>query len=139
MQNYRLWPNTSGYDFSSYAILPYDDQVNTDVFFEYYNGGYFLNVWDDTEIQDMGYTTSLADIGEAPVSGWSPTKDVRVITGHTYVVWTWDNHYAKMRVTQLSSTKVTFDWAYQLQAGNPRLKAPAERGPVQLGSGAASR
>ena len=138
MQNYRLWPNVGGYDFSTYSVGPYDDQY-TDVFFEYYNGAYYLNVWQDGEIQDMGYTGSLLDIGEAPVAGYSPTKDVQVIPGHTYVIWTWDNHFAKLRVTQLSSTKVIFDWAYQLQAGNTRLKSPAARGTLTMGSGARGR
>ncbi len=136
--NYHLWPNVGGYDFSTYSVGPYNDQY-TDVFFEYDSGAYYLNVWQDSDIQDMGYTGSLLDIGEAPVAGWSPTKDVLVISGHTYVIWTWDNHFAKLRVSQLSSTKVVFDWAYQLQAGNPRLKSAATRGTLKLGAGAAGR
>jgi len=139
LDDYRTRPDLAGYDFSTYSLGPYDDRY-TDMFFEYFNGSYYMNVWEDSDIQDMGYTASLYEIGYAPTSGWSPTKDVSLVVGHTYVVWTWDNHYAKFRVTALSSSHVVFDWSYQLQQGNTRLK-PAltfERNFV-LGKGAKSR
>ncbi len=140
LKDYRVTPGLAGYDFSTYSIGMFDDQY-TDVFFEYYNGTYYLNVWTDSDIQDMGYTTSLYDIGEAPTAGWSPSKDVRVIAGHTYVVWAWDDHYAKIRVNAVSSSRVDFDWAYQLQTGNTRLKHTIVnyRGALKLGDGASSR
>jgi hypothetical protein len=138
LANYRSVPSLAGYDFSTYSVGPYDDQY-TDVYFETFNGVTYLNVWEDSDIQDMGYTRSIYDIGIAPDAGWSPSKDVRVIPGHTYVVWTWDNHYAKLRVSQLATSGVTFDWAYQLQPGNPRLKSAAARGPLRPGEGALSR
>jgi hypothetical protein len=117
----------AGYDFSTYSIGPYNDQY-TDIFFDSFGGMYYMVVWGDTKIQDMGYTTSLVEIGDAPTEGWSPTGDVRLILGHTYTVKTWDNHYAKVRIRSLSDIRVMFDWAYQLQAGNTRLKQPAARG-----------
>lgn len=137
--DYRSRPDLAGYDFSTYSIGPYNDQY-TDIFFEYYFGSFYMNVWDDTDIQDMGYTSSLYEIDYAPENGWIPTKDAQLVVGHTYVVWTWDNHYAKFRVTSLSSTRVVFDWAYQLQEGNTRLK-PSLQGDrkLQLGSGALER
>lgn len=140
LRNYRADPNHSGYDFSTSSVGRYNDQY-TDVFFEYYNGVHYLNVWEDTDIQDMGYTNSLYDIVEAPTRGWTPTKDVVAIPGHTYVIWTWDNHFAKIRVTEVSSARVKFDWAYQLQTGNPSLKmnVKVHRDPLQMGSGAKSR
>lgn len=140
LKDYHTAPNLSGYDFSTYSIGPYDDKY-TDVFFEYYHGEYYLNVWTDTDIQDVGYTKSLYDIGEAPEAGWSPTKDVRVIVGHTYVVWTWDDHYAKVRINAVSSTRVDFHWAYQLQSGNTRLKrtVTGDRNMPVIGEGAKSR
>jgi hypothetical protein len=46
-----------------------------------------------------------------------------LIPGHCYLVWTRDNHYAKFRVTGLSPTVVSFDWAYQTDPGNPELHA----------------
>lgn len=140
LYDYRYRPDAAGYDFSTYSVGPYDDQY-TDIFFEYFAGSYYMNVWEDTDIQDMGYTTTLYEIGYAPDSGWSPTKDVLLFVGHTYVVWTWDDHYAKFRVRSLSPTRVVFDWAYQLQAGNPRLKrpAPASERSLKFGEGAKRR
>jgi hypothetical protein len=138
--NYLASPNSAGYDFSTYSVGPYNDKYS-DIFFEYSNGVAYMNVWDDSDIQDMGFTSSLDELRKAPNGGWAPTKDVQLIVGHTYVVWTWDNHFAKFRVTSLSSQRATFDWAYQLQEGNPFLKRSAlgsgNRGP--LTSNGASR
>ena len=140
LRDYHTNPGSAGYDFSTYSVGPYDDQF-TDVYFENYNGTLYFDVWEDTDIQDLGYTSSLYEIGEAPVSGWSPTKDALLIPGHTYVIRTWDSHYAKIRVVSLSSGQVMFDWAYQLQSDNTRLKqsAPSQRGTLTIGSGAKSR
>ncbi|MBI4810309.1 MAG: hypothetical protein HY800_02460 [Ignavibacteriales bacterium] len=139
LQDYRTSPNLAGYDFSTNSIGPYNDQY-TDIFFEYYDHIYYMDVWDDTEIQDMGYTSSLDEIIKSPTVGWSPTKDVRLITGHTYVIRTWDYHYAKIRIIAFSSSYVAFDWAYQLQADNTWLKINGgDRKVLNLGSGAKSR
>ncbi|MCI0706651.1 MAG: hypothetical protein L0Y80_04090 [Ignavibacteriae bacterium] len=119
--NYLTAPNSSGYDFSTYSIGPYDDDF-TDVFYEHFNGIFYLNVWDDTDIQDMGYTSNLDEISVAPTQGWAPSRSVEAIPGHTYVVWTWDDHYAKVRVISVSTSLVVFDWAYQTAPQNPELK-----------------
>jgi hypothetical protein len=140
LRNYLVEPGRAGYDFSTYSIGPYDD-LYTDVFFELYNGVFYLNVWDDSEIQDVGYTRSLYDVGYAPVTGWNPTKDALLVLGHTYVVRTWDRHYAKLRVNAISGDQLLFDWAYQLQTENNRLKqasAPS-RHLMSEGPGAAGR
>ncbi len=139
LSDYRTQPTKAGYDFSTYSIGNYNDEY-TDFYFEYYQGDFYLNVWTDSDIQDMGYTSSLYQINEAPAGGWSPTKDARVITGHTYVIWTWDNHFAKIRINSVSPSRIVFDWAYQLQTGNPEFKQTAkERAPIQTGSGASNR
>ncbi|MBI3112248.1 MAG: hypothetical protein HYZ01_11815 [Ignavibacteriales bacterium] len=121
LNDYRTSPNTGGYDFSTYSVGKFNDDF-TDVFFEYFEGRLYFNVWDDTDIQDMGYTSSLYDIYEAPEDGWAPSRSVQVIPGHTYVIWTWDDHYAKIRVREVDSYTVRFDWAYQVAPGNPDLK-----------------
>lgn len=121
LDDFRRVTATSGYDFSRYSVVPYND-LYADMYFENYQGTLYMNVREDSDIIDMGPTQSLLDIREAPSSGWSPTHDVRLVAGHTYIVWTWDDHYAKFRVTNLSSGRVTFDWAYQLQRSNPFLK-----------------
>ena len=130
--DYLEFPNNSGYSFSKYSVLPYND-LNTDFFFENYEGNFYLDVWDDTDIQDMGSTSNIYDVEFAPESGWSPTKDVPAIAGHTYVVWTWNNHYAKIRVSSITNERIVFDWAYQIVEGEPLLKGIRNlenRGPL---------
>ncbi len=128
LRDFRTYPLQAGYDFSTFSVGPFDDQF-VDIFYEYAAGLGFMNVWDDTDVQDMGFTESLDEINAAPAEGWSPTKYVMLIEGHTYVVWTWDDHYAKFRLTSLSPTRAVFDWAYQVAPGNPELSAspPQER------------
>lgn len=118
-----LFPNLSGYDFSTETVGPYNDGY-TDVYFQHSSAANtnMLLVPLDTDIQDMGYTGTLDDITIAPTAGWSPTGSAEAIIGHTYVVWTHDDHYAKMRLTEVSSTQVRFDWAYQPAASNTQLK-----------------
>ncbi|MBN1448907.1 MAG: hypothetical protein JXA28_13340 [Bacteroidetes bacterium] len=111
----------SGYDFSEYAIVHFDTDF-TDVFFETTETGIpFLVVWDDSEIQDMGYTAGIDDISSAPADGWNPTGDALAVRGHTYVIRTFDNHYAKIRIVDVTASSVVFDWAYQVAQGNPEL------------------
>ncbi|MGH2566948.1 MAG: hypothetical protein ACRDGA_01295, partial [Bacteroidota bacterium] len=78
--DYRVAPNSAGYDFSTYSVGPYDDSF-TDVFFENFNGRYYMDVWNDTDIQDMGYTSNLDEISVAPQNGWAPSKSVEAIVG----------------------------------------------------------
>lgn len=128
--NYLNFPQNSGYSFSKYQVVPYNSE-NADVFFENYNGIFYLDVWDDTDIQDMGVTQDIYDIPYAPSNGWSETKDEIAKVGHTYVIWTWDNHFAKIRIKSITNERIVFDWAYQLVEGNSQLKQKAikiERG-----------
>lgn len=129
--DYRRFPSNAGYSFSQYSVVPYDDQ-NSDVFFENYQGTYYLVVWDDTDIQDMGYTNDIYDIPFAPSSGWSPSKDVIAKVGHTYVIWIWNNHFAKIRVKNITPDRIVFDWAYQLVEGEPMLKPSVKGGLRKL-------
>jgi len=96
--------------------------LDVDFFFENYQGEFYLDVWDDTDIQDMGSTNDIYDIPFAPTSGWSTTKDAVAKVGHTYVIWTWSNHYAKIRISQITSERMVFDWAYQIVQGERQLK-----------------
>ena len=58
----------------------------------------------------------------APYDGWSKVGWVELIAGHSYIIWTRDNHYAKMRVTKfIRSYGVVFDWAYQVKQGEVEL------------------
>jgi len=82
----------------------------------------------DTDIQDMGYTDSFDDIGWAPIVGWSELGYCEAVVGHTYVVWTADNHFAKVRITAINAQGViSFQWAYQTslsELGQLELSAP---------------
>jgi hypothetical protein len=130
--DYLQFPKNSGYDFSTYTVMPYDDQ-NTDFFFENYNGTFYLDVWNDSDIQDMGKTSDIYDISVAPSSGWSSSKDAIVQIEHTYVIWTWDNHFAKVRIKNITNERIVFDWAYQSVEGNKELKIkapPEQRKPI---------
>jgi hypothetical protein len=122
--DFNISPSVAGYDFATFRPQHYQAPA-TDVYFEYHaaSGGLFINIANlETDIQDMGYTESFDDIGYAPSDGWSPLGYVECIAGHTYVIWTDDDHYAKMRVNLVNTNYVEFDWAYQTDAGNPELK-----------------
>lgn len=120
--DYYDYPKVSGYSFSQYRVVKYNDDYSDFYFSANEFGKKCLLVWPDTDIQDMGYTKSLDDISSAPNDGWSPSGSAEAIVGHTYVIWTVDNHYAKIRITAVGSNYIRFDWAYQTAVGNPELK-----------------
>lgn len=70
----------------------------------------------------MGLTNDIYDIPYAPANGWNPNKEEIAQIGHTYVIWTYDNHFAKIRVKNITSDRIVFDWAFQLVEGEPQLK-----------------
>lgn len=117
-------PSLSGFDFSEPEVLHWQDS-DADIYLEYddYLETFFLCVADSlTDIQDFGYTDSLTDVDWSPLKGWSNVGWVEVIQGHSYIVWTWNDHYAKLRVREIvDDTKIYFDWAYQIDKGNPEL------------------
>ncbi len=125
--DFNVSPDNSGYDFNNYLVVPYNGK-EADFYFEIYNNVPYLDVWEDSDIQDMGSTQDIYDVSAAPTGGWVPAdqgknfKYVEAIPGHTYVIWTWDNHYAKVRVKNITTERVVFDWAYQLVEGNRELK-----------------
>ncbi len=122
-----IMPLRSGYDFSEYSIVHFDTDF-TDFFLEYTaEGRPYLVVWDDSEIQDMGYTANLDEISTAPEKGWNPTGDALAVRGHTYVMKTFDGHYAKVRLVDVGTTGIVFDWAYQVARGNPELLRAQQR------------
>jgi hypothetical protein len=126
--DYNITPDKAGYSFANYAVVPYNDKA-ADIFFENYNGVNYIDVWAaDTDIQDMGLTNDIYDIPEAPTNGWIPVqpgdniKYAEAKVGHTYVIWTQGNHYAKIRISRITSERIVFDWVYQVQIGNTQLK-----------------
>jgi hypothetical protein len=123
--DFRRFPNNSGYSFELESVVAYNETQYVDFFFENYQGTFYLDVYDDTDIQDMGPTENIYDIPYAPTTGWSTTKDAIATVGHTYVIWTFRNTYAKIRVSNITNERVVFDWAYQKLEGERQLKPTA--------------
>lgn len=123
------YEDLSGFDFSAEERIPFGT-FSTDIFLEFDDFPeiytYFIHLGPNGRgIQDMGYTESLYDITYAPLEGWSSLDYAEAIEGHTYVIWTEDNHYAMIRVTdfdEIPAHSMTFDWAYQVDRDNPELK-----------------
>jgi hypothetical protein len=128
LSDYVASPATSGYDFSAYAVVPFDNP-NVDIVFGY-NGTIFrmFAPFTDTDLQDAGYTVSLDEVDYSPLSGWSRDGTVELIEGHSYVVRitnSIETHYAKFRVVALSASppRTVLDWAYQIDPDNRELRA----------------
>ena len=136
----------SGFDFSREERVPWDAS-RCDISFEYDDTpgitAFFIWLgWNGLVIQDMGYTDHFDDITYAPQTGWSEFPYVEAIVGHTYVLLTEDNHYAKVRVTDFDSFpayRMTFDWGYQIDPGNRELKIDPRPGIVNTETGEASQ
>ena len=133
------YPDSAGFDFSAISteqVVAYDS-YNADIYLEWdsYNNAFFL--WaanGSTDIQDMGYTDDLDSVNYSPEYGWSEVGWLEVIEGHTYIIWTEDNHFAKLRVISTSWEEgfIDFDWAYQIDPGNRELKVRPEHGEDYL-------
>jgi hypothetical protein len=110
----------SGYDFSRFQRTWWDEPL-ADVFVTRVNGRFYLNAGKvRTDLQDAGFVP-LVDVDWAPEGGWIEQGRVELVEGHSYVVWTWDNHFAKVEVTDIRGDSVVLDWAYQIDEGNPEL------------------
>ena len=124
-------PTLAGFELSATASRVTWNSGAADVYVDDAGGVYYLNVADTlTDIQDVGYTASFDEIGYAPLNGWSEVGYVELILGHTYIIWTYNLHYAKMRVVAIDKPagRVSFDWAYQTDADNPELAPPLPGG-----------
>jgi len=133
LDNFATTPATSGYDFSAFVVRSFDN-TQTDIYFGSRNGVFLMIApFEDTEIQDAGYASSLDAVDFAPATGWSPSGTAELIVGHCYVVWmSQENRYAKFRVTDLTPSRVTVDWAYQTDTGNRELKAQPTTRPARV-------
>ena len=130
------YDDLSGFDFSREIRLRWDDpQTNFYIYFDNSPGvgEFFIYVPSGSRIQDMGYTQDFDEITYAPDNGWSSQGYFEVINGHTYVIKTSDNHYAKVRAVGFSPTpsnNVLFDWGYQVDPGNRELKIAPISGKI---------
>jgi len=125
--DYLYDPDRAGFDFETHRVVRFDATI-ADIFVDYdvSLGAFFINAANElTDLQDMGYTYDFDEIGYAPDEGWSAVGWVEAIEGHTYVIWTDDDHFAKMRIIYVSGTTgLAFDWAYQEAPGNLELARP---------------
>lgn len=125
--NVSSYEHISGFDFVSEVAVPWNHR-DCDFYMEYDTTLQTFYLWladDNSLIQDMGYTDYFDEISYAPNSGWSNFSYVEAIVGHTYVILTADNHYAKVRINQRAfdpSYLLIFDWGYQVDPGNRELK-----------------
>ncbi len=135
--DFAVIPEAAGFSFAAQTALSWDnaaadiyvDRVYLDV--DETVSVFYINAANiNTDLQDMGYTSSLDDIGWAPAEGWSLVGWMEVILHHTYVIWTADNNFAKMRILSINSNSIVFEWAYQTDEGNPELKPVVLEKPV---------
>ncbi len=125
----------SGFSFSLGMAVP-DTSSFADIFIDRFEGVMYVNAGRPiTDLQDMGYTSSFDDIGWAPEEGWSELGYAELIVGHTYVVWTAEENFAKFRVVAVSPSResVEIRWAYQTVVGNPELSIPGLGVPLDAG------
>ncbi len=137
--NVPPWASVSGFDFSQGEVVSWDLD-RADIFLEYDDNYGVFFIWAAdylTDIQDFGYTDDIDDVNMAPDTevGWSELGWVEVISGHTYLVWTRNDHYAKLRVAGFTrSYGIFFDWAWQVDPGNPELKVRPPRQEREINS-----
>jgi hypothetical protein len=133
LDNAGIDPRRAGYDFSANRVVS-GEELAADIYYWHSpeEGAWMVaterSVDDYTDIQDAGYL-ALDDVDWAPEEGWAPGGDVPLIEGHSYIVWTWDNHFAKFRVASVTADRVVIDWAYQVDEGNPELLRPGSAAP----------
>jgi len=136
LEDYILEPDISGFDFShpERGAQPFDLRgvdiyfgIDTEVSVPYIYSD------NDTRMQDLGYTDSIDDVDVSPTKGFT-ILFVEAIIGHTYAFLVDEENYAKIRVTDMQidwtngdveEAWIAFEWAYQLQTGNPEL-APSK-------------
>ena len=126
LNDFNLTPDRSGFDFSQPArgAITWSLPV-TDVYFGFDTVVNVPYLYSDnlTEMQDMGYHEYFDEVDVSPVRGFT-TEFVELIEGHVYTLLTPDGHFAKIHIIAVSDAAITFDWAYQIDPGNPQL-APA--------------
>jgi hypothetical protein len=118
--DYHETPGSAGFDFSRARVVAFDDGT-ADIHFEYDTdfNTYFLEASQGADFMDFGATSSINDVGWGDPgggTGWSTIGYTELIVGHSYIVWTSDNHYATFRVEAFSTGSthyVSIDWAYQ--------------------------
>ncbi len=139
IRDFNRYPDVSGFDFSTGVVVSLDDP-KADIFLEYDGELHTYFLWradEYVEIQDFGFTESLDDVNVAPDTniGWSNLDWIEAVLGHSYIIWdSYNDNYAKLRITEfVRSYGILFDWAYQVDEGNPELVPRPPLGENNLG------
>jgi hypothetical protein len=128
-------PGLAGYSLSNDAVVAWNS-VAADVWVDNVDGVFFLNKGiAGTDFQDMGYRDSLDGVDFSPANGWANLDFMEIVDGHTYVIWTANDHYAKMHVELIASGYVRFTWAYQTDLSNPELAVPRDDNGSAMSAG----
>lgn len=130
LSDYESLPTVSGYDLSSLSgVAQAYNLPTTDIFFSGATGIALIAAYRaGVEMQDYGYIADFDAVNYAPVDGWSPSRSVEAIAGHCYIIRLLETdgyHYAKLYVTAVAGSYVTFWWAYQTDPGNRDLTPAA--------------
>ena len=117
---YSYSHDTMGY--SGYLLAEFSNvnKDSGDFYFTYKNATPTIVCAPSTYIQDLGKTDDLTDINWAPENGWNETEKT-AYKGHSYVIWTQDNHFAQIRVSEITNEYMLFDVAYQTDPANHEL------------------
>ncbi len=121
----------NAYDFSEFSRTDWVTDEEADILFSHNEGLFLMEAGDIyTDIQDAGFVP-LDAVDWAPEDGWSGTGTVELIVGHSYIVWTRTDNFAKFEVVDMpagdepqAGEYVTINWAYQEVAGLPELMRP---------------
>ncbi len=118
-----VYPNDAGFDLADECIVPYySNDANIYLESDSHSGILYLVCGgQNNDIQDFGFINSLDDIDYAPTEGWSNSGRAEAIDGHGYVIWTSDNHFAKVRIESMADDHIVLSWAYQIDEGNREL------------------
>jgi hypothetical protein len=113
------YPERSGWDLVHRERQP-AGAAGTDVWVEGSLGRLEMVAAPGVAIQDAGYGPPEM-VDWAPVNGWAPSGRVELVAGHNVVVRTGDGYFGRFHVTDVTSGRVTVDWAVQLDRGNREL------------------
>lgn len=128
----------SGYNFAglSNAAQVFDVSspgTETNIYFDSSGGVNRLVSRPGSDIQDYGLI-DLVSVDWGPSTGWAPSGSAEAIIGHSYIIRvvnaSSEFNWAKIYVSDVSSTSVTLDWAYQEVVDNPELAPGPGRGAM---------
>ena len=120
--DFKHFPEESGFDFSAPNRGDVDLAKGCDIYFGFDDGASIAYLYsaNGTQMQDMGYRNYFTDLDQSPVRGFT-TGFVEILEGHIYAFYLPSKNFAKIQVKQVSADSVTFDWALQIDRGNPEL------------------